>query len=109
MRIHRIKENEDIYSLSREYSISPAMLMDNNGVYGVKRPPVNTEILIATPTRTYNVRRGDSLSAIAKRFDVKTEYLKQINPSLRGRDDVYPSQILAIKYQGRLFGSCVSN
>ena len=81
MRIHRIKENEDIYSLSREYSISPAMLMDNNGVYGVKRPPVNTEILIATPTRTYNVRRGDSLSAIAKRFDVKTEYLKQINPS----------------------------
>ncbi len=108
MHIHRIKENEDIYTLSREYEIAPSILMENNGAYGVKRPPVGAEMLIATPTRTYNVRRGDTLSAIARRFGVSEEYLKQINPSLQGRGEVYPSQILAIKYQDRVFGTCVS-
>ena len=109
MHIHRIKENEDLYTLGREYSIAPVMLMDNNGIYGVKHPPKDTEMLIAIPSRTYNVRRGDTLASIAKRFAVSEEYLKQINPSLCGRSSVYPSQILAIKYQDRLFGTCVSN
>ena len=108
MKIHRMKENEDIYALSREYEIAPSILMDNNGAYGVKRPPRGVEMLIATPTRTYNVRRGDTLFAIAKRFGVSEEYLKQINPSLNGRYNLYPSQILAIKYQDRVFGTCVS-
>ena len=108
MKIHRMKENEDIYSLSREYEIAPSILMDNNGIYGVKRPPMDVEMLIATPTRTYNVRRGDTLYAIAKRFGVNEEYLKQINPSLNGRCNLYPSQILAIKYQDRMFGTCAS-
>ncbi|MNC10511.1 Membrane-bound lytic murein transglycosylase D precursor [compost metagenome] len=30
----------------------------------------------------YKVRRGDSLSAIAQRFAVRTQHLKQWNPSL---------------------------
>lgn len=109
MQILRIKENDDIFSLSREYSIAPEMLMSYNGIYGVRNPPPNTELIVAIPTRTYNVRRGDTLESIAKRFGVSEEYLKQINPSLCGRCEVYPSQILAIKYQDRTYGCCVSN
>ena len=47
-------------------------------------------------TDTYTVKRGDTLSAIAKRFDTTVAALVEANPGVQNPSLIYPDQVLNI-------------
>ncbi|MEP7158563.1 MAG: LysM peptidoglycan-binding domain-containing protein [Chloroflexota bacterium] len=50
-----------------------------------------------TPTpRTYTVKRGDSLSRIARKFDITVEELLAANPQIENPDHIQPGDVLTI-------------
>ena len=109
MRIHRVRENESVYDIGREYGVSPLKIIENNELENGRRLSVGHELLILIPTRTYNVKKGDSLDSIARRFGTKSETIKSFNPELYNEDALYSGQLLAIKYDAPAYGMGAAN
>ncbi len=109
MYIHTVKPGETVFKIARKYSVSPMKIIENNELLNPDRLTVGQQLLILTPTRTYNVRGSDTLKRIADRFGVKYESLLSANPYLSGKDKLYPGQTLAIKYENELRGVASAN
>lgn len=107
--IHTVDENESLYDIARKYNTSAAQLAENNGLWEGERLIIGEELIVPIPTRTYTVKNGDTLGSIARRFGVKKQELLSINPSLFGKDDIYPTKSLAIKYEKENLGMAAAN
>ena len=68
MQIYRVKENDTVYSIAKEYGVAPSKIIEYNGLERPGRISVGEELLIPMPTRTYTAQSGDTLSAVAMRF-----------------------------------------
>jgi len=104
MQIHRVKPGESVYSIARDYGISPRKIIEINGLKNPDAPAPGRELLILIPTRTYTARRGDTLESISKRFAVSCSELMKNNPSLFGSDKIYPEEVFAVKYPEKSHG-----
>ncbi len=109
MIIHTVGENEALRDIARRYNTSPTQLAESNGLSEGEQIIVGEELIVPIPTRTYTVKSGDTLAAIARRFGVKKQELLSINPSLSGKDDIYPTQSIAIKYERENLGMAAAN
>ena len=109
MTIHTVKEGETVFHIARKYGVSPAKIIENNGLVNPDRISVGQKLLILTPTRTYTVRGGDTLEKISRRFGVKERSILRANPYLSGRDSTYPEEVLALKYDTPTHGAAVLN
>lgn len=98
MTIHTVKRGETLHEIARLYGVTPAKIIENNGLSAPDRLSVGQKLLILTPTRTYTVRGGDTLERICRRFNVSTGALKRTNPYLSEKKMTYPEQVIAIKY-----------
>jgi membrane-bound lytic murein transglycosylase D len=104
-RTHRVKEGESLWSISRRYGMSVGALarMNNISSKAVLRPGQRLQVAGSGPSQatgavsvadaasdgerrsaangkvSYRVRRGDTLSAIAKRFEVTVRDLQAWN------------------------------
>lgn len=105
MIIHNVKENESLADIAEEYGISLSKLCETNGGLRPSSDYAGRELVIAKPTRTYNVKVGDTLESIARRFSVRENDLLILNPELRGRRKLFPSQSLTVKQQTPAWGS----
>ena len=109
MIIHKVKEGECLRDVARLYNTAPYQLAENNGLCESDPLIVGEELIVPFPTRTYTVRRGDTLSGIARRFGVKKQELLSINPYLLGKEEIFPTQPIAIKYQRENLGMAAAN
>ena len=98
MVIHTVKSGETLYQISKMYGVSPAKIIENNGIKNPDRLSVGKKLLILTPTKSYTVRGGDTLEKIARRFGVTSRDLKRRNPYLSEKRGTYAEQVIAIKY-----------
>lgn len=97
MHIYRAEDNESIYDIARKYDVSPIKIAEDNSLEIRGRLSEGREVLVRIPSRTYNVRAGDTLDKIAMRFNVKKEALMRLNPELSGREKLYRGQLLTVK------------
>jgi LysM repeat protein len=109
MTIHTVCEGETVFHIARKYGVSPAKIIENNGLVNPDKISVGQKLLILTPTRTYTVRGGDTLKSIAGRFGVKERSILRANPYLSGIDATYPEEVLAIRYDTPIHGAAVLN
>ena len=96
-------------SIAKRYCTSPEQLAENNGLSVSDELIEGEELIVAIPTRTYTVKEGDTLQAIARRFGVKRQDLLAINPSLDGQEKIYATKPLAIKYEKENLGMAAAN
>ena len=96
MQIYRSESNESVYDISSKFGVSPVKLVEDNDLEIRGRLAKGREVLVLTPSRTYNVRGGDTLDKIAMRFRTTKEALMRHNPELRGREKTYSGQLLTI-------------
>ena len=98
MQIHRVKAGETLYSIAREYGVSPKKTAEINGLKNPDRLAVGRELLILFPRRSYTARRGDTVESISRRFSVEKSEIIKNNPSLSGSEKIYPEEILSLGY-----------
>lgn len=109
MKIHTVRGGESVYSVASEYGVSPEIVKWANGIESGHALAAGYRIIVPTPTKTYSVRRGDTLESIGRRFGISTQSLLAKNPSLYGRTSVYEGQSLAIGYASKDYGMCAAN
>lgn len=109
MYIYRAGNNESIYDIAREYGVSPIKIAENNELEIRGRLPRGREVLILTPSRTYNARSTDTLGKIADRFKTTKESLMRLNPELCGREKIYSGQLLTIRESTPSYGMISTN
>lgn len=98
MQIHRVKEGETLYSIAREYGVSPRKTAEINGLKNPDRLAVGRELLILFPRKSYTARRTDTLESISRRFSVEKSEIIKNNPTLSGLEKIYPEEILCLSY-----------
>jgi peptidoglycan DL-endopeptidase LytE len=106
-KTHRVKKNETISSLSKKYHVTPAELKSANGLV---KNQLKVGATLTIPSRStvansdekgknsvssYKVRKGDTLTRIAKKTGVSVGELKRLN-SL-GKSRLKPGTVLALK------------
>jgi len=109
-KTHRVKKNETLYSLTKKYHVTLTELKSANNLV-TNRVKVGDTLIIPSRTAasgtdengkgtaaTYKVRKGDTLTRVAKKTGVSVSELKRLN-SL-GRSKLKPGKILALKDTG---------
>ena len=109
MQIYRVKENDTVYSIAKEYGVAPSKIIEYNGLERPGKISVGEEILIPSPTRTYKVQSGDTLSAVAMRFGAKKRDLIRYNPSHAADATLRTGEILVIRTECERYGAAVAN
>ena len=106
-KTHRVKKNETLYSLAKKYHVPLAELKSANNL---GNNHVKTGDTLIIPSRsaasdvdgngksaaaTYKVRKGDTLTRIAKKTGISVAELKRLN-SL-GKKKLKPGKVLGVK------------
>lgn len=97
--IHTIRPGDTIYSIAREYGVSPALLQANNAITAPEQLVVGQTLVVLFPQTTYTVKQGDTLFSIAKEYQTTVKDLYRNNPSLMGKSDIVPGEELVISYR----------
>ena len=109
MHIYRTENNESVYDIAAEFGVSPIKIAENNELEIRGRLPMGREVLVLTPSRTYNAKGTDTLGRIAERFKTTKEALMRLNPELEGREKLYSGQLLTIKESTPSYGMISTN
>ncbi len=98
MLIHVVKEGDTIDSIAESYNKSVIELIRDNGIENPNELVIGQCIVIVFPEQTHIVQNGDSLQSIADMYQIPVTQLYKNNPFLVGREFLYPSETLVIKY-----------
>jgi LysM repeat protein len=92
MVVHRVKENENLYSIAQKYSVPALVLSQNNDVSFYEKLAPGRSLMIPlgnynylqagdlhTKSIYYTIRAGDTYAAIADNFDIKEQSLRDWN------------------------------
>lgn len=96
---HIVQKGENPYSISRKYGVSLEKFLEINGL--TKKTLIHPGQKLKVPggivfeTKTYKVRKGDTLAKIARRFSTTIEKIMEIN-GLKNHN-ISPGLILQIK------------
>jgi len=106
--VHVVQRGENLFRIALRYGTTAQALAAANGIVSVNHVYVGQRLVIpgrgatapapAQPTpsgQTYTVRRGDTLSGIARRYGASTWALAQAN-SIRNPSFIYVGQVLRI-------------
>ncbi|MDD4715688.1 MAG: glycosyl hydrolase family 18 protein [Oscillospiraceae bacterium] len=98
MIIHVVKQGETADSIARQYGVSLAHLVANNGITNWSQLAVGQALLILFPEKTHVVQPGETLDSIARANGVSIRELFQNNFILFGRELITPGQTLVLSY-----------
>src|ERR1035437_2080647 len=107
-KTHRVKKNETLYSLAKKYHVSLTELKSANNLLKNQVKIGDTLIIPYHPAAsgnyesgkitvaTYKVRKGDTLTRVAKKTGVTVSDLKRLNTLGKGK--LKPGKSLVLKY-----------
>ncbi|MBE6695759.1 MAG: LysM peptidoglycan-binding domain-containing protein [Ruminococcaceae bacterium] len=109
MIIHTIQNGDSLYTLSRRYGVPVTKIAEDNDLKNLDKLTVGQTLVILVPEKSYTVKGGDTLEAIARRFNTSVMALMRNNPVLMGENTIYPGQVLAISYPTPKYGNITVN
>lgn len=84
--VHIVKEGESLYTIAKKHKTTIRKLCKVNGLKKNATLQIGQKLTLSTPNylkgkklTTYKVKKGDTLSGIGSRYEVKVAVLKQIN------------------------------
>lgn len=96
MVIHTVKQGDSVYSIAKEYGVSPDKIISDNDLSSPSELAVGQDIVILFPERVHTVAQGETLAGIAALYGTTVQKLFQNNPALKGDGTLYPGQTLVI-------------
>lgn len=109
MDIHVVRQGDSLISIARQYSVPLSQLIIDNQLPNPNYLVVGQTIVVRYPQRTYTVKFGDTLSAVAQAEGITVRQLLRNNPNLQGKSMIYPGQNLVISYVGEKKGTISVN
>lgn len=95
--IHLVRRGDTLGQIASRYQVSVSELQQWNGIRG-NIIQIGQELTVhsnaTTPATVYEVRRGDNLASIARRFGVSVDNIKRWNGL--SNDMIYPGQNLTL-------------
>jgi len=98
MIIHVVKQGETMGSIAELYGRPVERLILENGITDPNNLAVGETLVILFPQIEYTVQAGDSLYSIAKLHNISIMELLRNNPYLSDRANIYPGEVIVIKY-----------
>ncbi len=109
MTIYTVKAGDTVYSIARDFGITPERLISLNELADPDMLSVGQSLVILKPARVYTVTAGETLTDIAAATGVTVNSLLRNNPSLGGEDAIYPGQVLVLEYDTPKLGTVSTN
>ncbi len=106
MKIHTVKTGESLSSIAKMHGTEEEMIRRDNGLLS-DALTVGEELLILTPTRTYEPRKYESADGISMRFGISKSELCAANPMPAANGSDFG--IMALRYPERPYGSAATN
>ena len=98
-----IKKGDTLDSISRMYNTSKDYLVDINNLYYYDDFKEGRELIVPkvsdTYFNTYKIEKGDTLYAIAKKYNVNPNLLSSLN-GINKEDYIYPNQEILVPKSG---------
>ena len=106
--IYTVQPGDTLSEIAQRYRVSPRDIMYSSGLEGVSIKPGQTlriplvdqqqavETRLPPGVRTYTVRSGDTVQAVAARFDLTVLGLVSANPGLKSLDRLEPGTTLYV-------------
>ena len=100
---YRLWRNEELSDVAEKYNTTVKILQDLNNIYYLDTVREGMEIVVPTESKDYFnyyvVEKGDSLYAIARKYNINPELLASMN-GLNDDDYIYPNQQILIPKNG---------
>ena len=102
--VHKVKKGETLYSISKKYGITVRELCLSAGIKDtdvikegqlLALPKKEKKVTSEKKTDTYEVKAGDTLYSLAKKWDITVDTLKVMN-MMAGNDTIILGQILIV-------------
>ncbi len=100
--IHVIRKGDTLYALSRKYNVTVDSILKKNHLSNASKIKIGQKILIPRKdapkkykTKTYKIKKGDSLFALAKKFGVNFSTLMKLN-GLNDKSVIKIGQVIKI-------------
>ena len=105
MQIHVVKAGESLYSIARQYGVSPTLLGRLNAAPADGALAVGQTLVIYEPERVHVVQPGETLEGIARQEGVTVLSLYQNNYFLGGQPNILPDEELIVALKGEKQGT----
>ncbi len=99
MKIHIVQRKDTLYRIAREYGISVARLISDNGLLYPYPLVEGQALIILLPALLHSVQEGETLFGIAQEYGLTLPELYQNNPTLPRNAQIYAGQELTIFFQ----------
>ncbi len=109
MDIHVVQPGDTMYRLAQQYGVPMERLLQDNQLPDPSQLVVGQAIVVQYPEVTHTVKAGDSLYSIAQMHNTTAVQLLRNNPALRGRDLIYPGQVIVVQYRDQPQGTLTVN
>ena len=100
---YKLQEGESLSDVAKKFNTSVRVLQDINNLYFLDNLRADMEIIVPVESKDYFnyyvVEKGDSLYAIARKYNINPELLASMN-GLNMDDYIYPNQQLLIPKNG---------
>ena len=100
---YRLEKGESLDSVAKKFNTSVKVLQDLNNLYYLDDIRENMELIVPSNSKDYFnyyvVEKGDSLYAIARKYNINPELLASLN-GLNMDDYIYPNQQILIPKNG---------
>lgn len=96
--VYKILDNETLEDIARKFYTTVETLQDINNLEGSSLRAME-EIIVPETSKKYfeyyRVQKGDSIYAIARKYNINPELLATLN-GLNNSDYIYPNQVILI-------------
>ena len=98
MHIHVVKRGDTLSSSAAMHDALPAFVAADNGLTLSTPLVIGQALVVRTPKTLHTVRAGETLSSIARDYDLSVRTLLRRNFFLHGRELLREGDVLAIDY-----------
>ncbi|WP_123053981.1 glycoside hydrolase family 18 protein [Clostridium sp. JN-1] len=108
MRIYVVKPGDSVWSIARNYGVTPQSILNANQIDSSYTLVVGQSLIVPTQERAYVVKPSDSLWSISRKFGVSIESIIELN-NLTSPFRIFPGQVLRIPEQAKNYGTIEVN
>lgn len=103
MRIYVVRPGDSVWSIARNFGVTPESIISANGLGSSPDLVVGQTLVIPSMERAYRVQMGDTIWSIARRFGVSVDSIAALN-NIESPYVVYPGLMIRIPEKAKNYG-----